>query len=287
MKKKMSKRMRRRIRRRRICLSVILILLIALVGWSIIDTHRFEVRYFTVSGAPESFEGFKIAQISDLHNAEFGNDNQKLIDALAAESPDIIVITGDLVDARHTDLAVAESFMEQCTAIADCYYVTGNHEASLGEQYTELEEKMTELGVNVLRNGSVRIRLGNDFIRLIGLDDPGFMATTDVSGEIDATLESLANDDYTILLAHRPEYISEYADWDIDLVLSRHAHGGQVRLPFIGGVYAPGQGFFPKYTSGEYTVGNTQMIVSRGLGNSLCPIRVNDTPQIVIVTLEP
>lgn len=286
MKKKMSRRMRRRIRRRRICLAVLLTILIAFIGWSIIDTHRIEVSRFSVSGAPESFEGFKIAQISDLHNAEFGSDNQKLIDILAEESPDAIVFTGDLVDARHTDLETAESFVEKCTAIANCYYVTGNHEATLGERYTELEDQMTEMGVTVLRNGSVRIRLGNDFIRFLGLDDPGFFATSDVNAEINAVLESLETDDYTILLAHRPEYVAEYANWGIDLVLSGHAHGGQVRLPFIGGLYAPGQGFFPKYTSGEYIVDGVKMIVSRGLGNSLCPIRVNDRPQVVIVTLE-
>ena len=140
---------------------------------------------------------------------------------------------------------------------------------------------LTDAGVTVLRNASVRIRNGVESIRLIGVDDPSFGG----EANLDATLEALSSDDFTVLLAHRPEGIDEYAKWGIDLVLSGHAHGGQIRIPGIGGVYAPGQGFFPKYTSGEYAVGDTTMIVSRGLGNSVLPLRVNDRPEIVIVTL--
>ncbi len=278
---------RRQCRRRMLrVFGVILILIAALIAWAAIDSRNIDVTRFTVSGAPEAFSGFKIAQISDLHNAEFGTDNQKLIDILKKEAPDAIVITGDLIDARRTNTEIAESFARRCMEIADCYYVPGNHEARLGDTYDAFESALIADGVNVLRNGSVRIRKEMDAIRIIGVDDPAFAKASDAITNLDAALEALSSDDFTILLAHRPELIDEYSKWGIDLVLSGHAHGGQIRLPGIGGLYAPGQGFFPRYTSGNYTVGDTEMIVSRGIGNSAFPLRVNDRPEVVIVTLK-
>lgn len=278
---------RRQCRRRMLRgFGVILILIAALIAWAAIDSRNIDVTRFTVSGAPEAFSGFKIVQISDLHNAEFGTDNQKLIDILKSEAPDAIVITGDLIDARRTNTEIAESFARRCMEIADCYYVPGNHEARLGDTYDAFESALIADGVNVLRNGSVRIRKEMDAIRIIGVDDPAFAKASDAITNLDAALEALSSDDFTILLAHRPELIDEYSKWGIDLVLSGHAHGGQIRLPGIGGLYAPGQGFFPRYTSGNYTVGDTEMIVSRGIGNSAFPLRVNDRPEVVIVTLK-
>lgn len=278
---------RRRCRRRMLrVFGVILILIAALIAWAAIDSRNIDVTRFTVSGAPEAFSGFKIVQISDLHNAEFGTDNQKLIDILKSEAPDAIVITGDLIDARRTNTEIAESFARRCMEIADCYYVPGNHEARLGGTYDAFESALIADGVNVLRNGSVRIRKEMEAIRIIGVDDPAFAKASDAITNLDAALEALSSDDFTILLAHRPELIDEYSKWGIDLVLSGHAHGGQIRLPGIGGLYAPGQGFFPRYTSGNYTVGDTEMIVSRGIGNSAFPLRVNDRPEVVIVTLK-
>lgn len=278
---------RRQCRRRMLrVFGVILILIAALIAWAAIDSRNIDVTRFTVSGAPEAFSGFKIVQISDLHNAEFGTDNQKLIDILKSEAPDAIVITGDLIDARRTNTEIAESFARRCMEIADCYYVPGNHEARLDSTYDAFESALIADGVNVLRNGSVRIRKEMDAIRIIGVDDPAFAKASDAITNLDAALEALSSDDFTILLAHRPELIDEYSKWGIDLVLSGHAHGGQIRLPGIGGLYAPGQGFFPRYTSGSYTVGDTEMIVSRGIGNSAFPLRVNDRPEIVIVTLK-
>lgn len=278
---------RRQCRRRMLrVFGVILILIAALIAWAAIDSRNIDVTRFTVSGAPEAFSGFKIVQISDLHNAEFGTDNQKLIDILKSEAPDAIVITGDLIDARRTNTEIAESFARRCMEIADCYYVPGNHEARLDGIYDAFESALIADGVNVLRNGSVRIRKEMNAIRIIGVDDPAFAKASDAITNLDAALEALSSDDFTILLAHRPELIDEYSKWGIDLVLSGHAHGGQIRLPGIGGLYAPGQGFFPRYTSGNYTVGDTEMIVSRGIGNSAFPLRVNDRPEVVIVTLK-
>ena len=278
---------RRQCRRRMLrVFGVILILIAALIAWAAIDSRNIDVTRFTVSGAPEAFSGFKIVQISDLHNAEFGTDNQKLIDILKSEAPDAIVITGDLIDARRTNTEIAESFARRCMEIADCYYVPGNHEARLGDTYDAFESALIADGVNVLRNGSVRIRKEMDAIRIVGVDDPAFAKASDAITNLDAALEALSSDDFTILLAHRPELIDEYSKWGIDLVLSGHAHGGQIRLPFIGGLYAPGQGRLPRYTAGLYDEGDMTMLVSRGLGNSVFPFRVNNRPEVAALTIE-
>ncbi|MCI5662154.1 MAG: metallophosphoesterase, partial [Clostridia bacterium] len=205
---------RRQCRRRMLrVFGVILILIAALIAWAAIDSRNIDVTRFTVSGAPEAFSGFKIVQISDLHNAEFGTDNQKLIDILKSEAPDAIVITGDLIDARRTNTEIAESFARRCMEIADCYYVPGNHEARLGDTYDAFESALIADGVNVLRNGSVRIRKEMDAIRIIGVDDPAFAKASDAITNLDAALEALSSDDFTILLAHRPELIDEHSKW--------------------------------------------------------------------------
>lgn len=238
-----------------------------------------------------AFNGFRIAQISDLHNAEFGKDNAELLQALSECEPNIIVITGDLVDVEHTDIDIALDFAKGAAQIASTYYVTGNHEASLS-QYDELKTGLESIGVVVLEDASMQLEYKDEVITLIGLSDPSFPIKRDMSGEIPSMVGTklrglIGNkNDYTILLSHRPELFETYVNCGVDLVLSGHAHGGQFRLPFIGGLVAPNQGLFPQYDAGLYTKGNTNMVVSRGLGNSIIPIRFNNRPEIVIVTLE-
>ena len=239
---------------------------------------------------PTAFDGFKIAQISDLHNAEFGNNHSTLLNILKTEQPDIIAITGDFVDANHTDIDTAVSFAQQAVQIAPCYYVTGNHEAWLGAEYTRLEEQLKACGVTVLRNESVVMEKGPQSIELIGIDDPDFSNTDSlfdlsagiISSEIQTARQS---DNYTVLLSHRPEVFDTYVEQRINLALCGHAHGGQFRLPFIGGVVAPNQGLFPKYDAGVYHDGATTMVVSRGIGNSIIPVRINNRPEVVVVSL--
>ena len=242
------------------------------------------------SRIPIAFSGFRIAQVSDLHNAEFGKDNRKLLELLSESKPDIIAITGDLVDAGHTDIGVALDFAKEAVKIAPVYYVTGNHEASLS-QYDELKIELKTIGVIVLEDEAVQLKHDTEEITLIGLSDPDFTIKGDVFREAPAMvrtkLSSLVNDEssYTILLSHRPELFESYARCSIDLVLSGHAHGGQFRLPFIGGLIAPNQGLLPQYDAGLYTSGSTNMIVSRGLGNSIIPIRFNNRPEVVVIEL--
>ena len=240
---------------------------------------------------PEAFSGFRIAQVSDLHNAEFGEGNSKLIELLSQTDPDMIVITGDLIDSRHTDSDLALEFARQAIKIAPVYYVSGNHEARVRE-YADLKMGLAEAGVVVLENQTVQITREGKSITLIGIDDPSFREDYlfgDAASVTRAALAELQNesDGYTVLLAHRPELFDIYVESGVDLVFSGHAHGGQFRLPFIGGLVAPNQGFFPNYDAGLFSEDNTAMIVSRGVGNSIIPMRFNNRPEIVVVELKP
>lgn len=265
--------------------------LAVLIGWIIWGNQALMVSHFTIVSPhlPEHFSGFRIAQISDLHNAEFGQDNQKLISMLKDTSPDLIVITGDLVDSRNTDIAIGISFALQAVQLAPTYYVTGNHEARIAE-YDQLKAGLEEAGVTVLENEGTELRCGADTITLLGINDPSFLTGYLFGDSVAVTREALAGlvqeDSYTILLSHRPELFETYAECGVDLIFSGHAHGGQFRLPFIGGVAAPNQGLFPKYDAGCYTLDDTKMIVSRGIGNSIIPFRVNNRPEIVIADLQ-
>ena len=242
------------------------------------------------SRIPAAFSGFRIAQVSDLHNAEFGKNNAELLKLLSESRPDIIVITGDLIDANHTDVGIALGFAQESVRIAPTYYVTGNHEAA-SPQYDTLKAGLEEAGVIVLEDEAVSLERNGETITLLGLGDPDFTVKGDMFGETSAMVSTkLKNLDdgeggYTILLSHRPELFETYVNCSIDLVFAGHAHGGQFRLPFIGGVIAPNQGLFPKYDAGLYTDGGTNMVVSRGIGNSIIPLRFNNRPEIVLVEL--
>ena len=191
---------------------------------------------------------------------------------------------------KRQDLNAAIVFVEKATVIAPIYYVTGNHEANI-TQYDDLKERLEAVGVIVLEDEGVLLEREGKQLSLIGLSDPDFTIKGDLFGEVPAMVATKLKgmeiqETYTILLSHRPELFETYVYCGIDLVLSGHAHGGQFRLPFVGGLIAPNQGFFPKYDAGVYKEGNTDMVVSRGIGNSIIPIRFNNRPEIVLVTLE-
>ena len=242
-----------------------------------LSASHYVFRSPKVKGA---LEGFRITQISDLHNKEFGRENCRLLALTEAQLPDLLVITGDLTDSYHPDLDKALDTASRLTRIAPCYYVTGNHEHRLSRERQEVFFRGLEAaGVVLLRNEAVRLGLGEGF-RLLGVDCN--QARTD-------TLKDLMADrpagELNILLAHKPHYAKSYREAGVDLVLAGHAHGGQWRLPGIGGLYAPGQGPLPKYTAGMYRLGDTVMCVSRGLGNSSFPLRIENQPELVTVTL--
>ena len=268
----------------------VIILMISLVAWG---NKALELNEITIESEklPEAFEGFRIAHVSDLHNDEFGKDNIKLLKLIENADPDIIAVTGDIIDSYTTDVEIALSFMEKAQQIAPCYYVNGNHEGRVPDDYQTLKEGLEACGVTVLENESLLLEKAGECIRLTGVSDPGFETDYlygDTEGVMRRHLTELIadNENFNLLLSHRPELLGVYADFDVDLVLSGHAHGGQFRLPFVGGLYAPNQGLMPEIDAGLYTEDNTKLIVSRGIGNSLFPFRLNNRPEVILVTLE-
>ena len=269
----------------------IMIVLSMLVICIVCHNKDLEINKFNVKSKyiPTEFDNFRIVQVSDLHNAEFGKNNEKLLAMLKQTDADIIVITGDLIDSRNTKVDVAVSFSEKATKIAPTYYINGNHEARVPEEYERLKQGLDEAGVTILENDSIDITIGDEAITLIGINDSSFrmeLVDDTMMQNVSHQLMSVVpdNDNYKILLAHKPHYFDAYAN-QVDLVLSGHAHGGQFKIPFIGGVVAPGQGFFPEYYTGSYIKENTEMIVSRGIGNSIIPFRINNKPEIIIAEL--
>ena len=271
---------------------IVSVLVILCLGiWTLWGNIALEVNEYEIVSdrIPEAFAGFRIAQVSDLHNKDFGEGYGQLLTLLSEINPDIIVVTGDLIDSRQTDLDVALQFAWQAGKIARVYYVSGNHEARVPE-YEDLKTGLVKAGVVILENQKVEITREGESITLMGIDDPSFQEDYlfgDSESVARQAIENLQNesDGYTVLLSHRPELFDLYVETGMDLVFSGHAHGGQFRLPFVGGLVAPNQGFFPKYDAGQFNEENTTMIVSRGVGNSIIPIRFNNRPEIVLVTL--
>ena len=269
---------------------VLIGIFLAMIVWTAWGNTALERNTYTICSPelPDAFDGYRIAQVSDLHNAEFGDGNQRLLEMLREAEPDMIAITGDLIDSRRTDLAVPLAFAEEAAQIAPCYYVSGNHEARVSE-YQDLKTGLEAAGVTVLDDAQVKIETSGESIAVIGVNDPSFHADylTDDAAVIDGKLSELAVEDtgFTILLSHRPELFDTYVTHDMDLVLSGHAHGGQFRLPLIDGLVARNQGLFPKYDAGVYSEASTSMIVSRGLGNSIIPFRFNNRSEVILVEL--
>ena len=267
------------------------ICVIVFMAWVVRSNTDLGITEYNVvsSRIPEEFDGFRIAQVSDLHNEEFGEGNHLLIDLLMQTDSDLIVLTGDLIDSRHTDIDIALDFAGKAVQIAPVYYISGNHEARVPE-YEKFITDLTEAGVTVLENQKIRITREGENITLMGIQDPSFQSDYlfgDAQTVVLQAISSLQNasDGYTVLLSHRPELFDLYVDAGIDLVFCGHAHGGQFRLPFVGGLVAPNQGFFPEYDAGLFTEENTTMVVSRGVGNSIIPVRINNPPEIVVAEL--
>lgn len=256
--------------------SVLAVLLLALIGWTIRDNTTVGLTTITVTeeNLPRGFDGFRIAHVSDLHNSRLW---EKTIQQLKEADPDMIVITGDLVDARRTDVDVAMQFIREAVRIADCFYVPGNHEASLPEEtYQQLTAQMRDYGVVIMDDSEIVVHRDGSQISIVG---HGWNEETDLS-------QIGSFDGYRILLSHWPEYFSDYATAGFDLVFSGHTHGGQVRLPLIGAIYGPNQGLFPKYDAGLFSEGKTDMIVNRGIGNSRFPFRFFNQPEVILVELQ-
>ena len=259
-----------------------MLIIIILIPFCLYQNKHLVITTYTYESEKlgAELDGYRIVQISDLHNATFGKGNKKLLKTIRSCSPDIIVITGDLVDSNHTNVERAVAFVEEAVKIAPVYYVTGNHEYWLDPSENEqMMQGILAAGAYDLDDEAVRIEKGDSSFLLVGLDDQHLS---------DETLKNLLQEqknELSIVLAHEPQYFQNYANAGADLVLTGHAHGGQIRLPFAGGIVAPDQGFLPEYTSGQYNSADTEMIVSRGLGNSIIPVRLFNYPEVVCVEL--
>jgi predicted MPP superfamily phosphohydrolase len=259
-----------------------------LLGGSWLQTTTYEIRS---SRIPASFDGYCIVQVSDLHKQHFGERQVRLTRAIRNARPDLIAITGDLTYLGSWNAEDIKYLARELTEIAPVYFVSGNHDVLHG--HLENLQKYLEIsGIGVLEGEVTAISRGTDSIVIAGIQDPGVLRRQGGKGKtIDrwkAALTSLRDsldDRYTVLLSHRPEFFEQYADLGFDLVLAGHAHGGQIRLPFVGALYAPDQGWLPRYASGIHARGGTRMIVSRGLGNSWFPIRFLNRPELVVVRL--
>lgn len=238
---------------------------------------------------PKAFNDYKIAQISDFHNYKCKVLVEKIIIELKKENPDIIVLTGDMVDYRKPDTEYTIFFIKQLTKIAKVFFVGGNHEIKLSN-YTNFKNKLKNNNVTILSNSLKEITKEDQKINIIGLEDPKLNGISNLSDV--KVLQKILNqlnynkDFFTILLSHRPEFYDFYFNNDVDITFSGHTHGGLIRLPFIGPLFAPGQGIFPKYACGIIGKNNKKIIINRGLGKCRIPFRINNRPELVIVNLK-
>ncbi|KEK22422.1 metallophosphoesterase [Bacillus gaemokensis] len=276
-------------------ISIIIATLIGISTFSYLQNNLLSVNKISITSSkiPTNFKGFKIVQLSDLHSKKFGDKQEVLIEKVKSLKPDIIAITGDLIDSKRYDAEASLEVIKQLVQHYPVYFVTGNHEAWSG-RYASLEKKLKQYNVSVLRNEHIRIQKDGQEIYILGIDDPTFTVEnsdgndemTTITNEIIKVTNVIDPVGFKVLLSHRPEHFQAYAEHQIDVVLTGHAHGGQVRLPFIGGLVAPNQGVLPKYTAGLYKEGVTSMIVNRGLGNSIIPQRIFNRPEIVVVQFD-
>ncbi len=277
---------------------VILILAVCVISW--IENRKLTITSYPVVSAriPESFDGCRIVVLADLHNAVFGERNERLLQAIRQQKPDYIILAGDmLVGKQGASTAVPAELLQELSKLAPVYYGMGNHEMRISrkpEEYGSMwEDYKNSLGTSViwLADKSVMLTRGKEQIALYGLDlDPIYYKRFKKHPMEEAYLkQKLGTSDanrYEILIAHNPNYFPEYAAWGADLVLSGHIHGGMIRLPGLGGCLSPMFHIFPKYDRGWYQEGNSVMLLSGGLGNHTFKFRVHNLPELLVVTLQ-
>ncbi len=276
-------------------LCVMLTLFVAFSIITIWGNITLSVEHFTIETDKLNIEdGYKIAHISDYHNTHNKNINKEVLSSLREEKPNLIVLTGDLVDCRKTDIENGLYFVSKIIEIAPVYYVTGNHECNISidsqSAFDNMIDDLKSMGVEVLRGECSSLTLpNNEKINVFGINDPYFHC--EFASQVAQATEELCSsftvdkNEFNILLAHHPEQLEIYSSYNFDLVFSGHAHGGQGRLFGIG-LIAPDQGLFPKYTSGLYEENETKLIVSRGIGNSIAPVRIFDRPHLIYTIIK-
>ncbi len=268
----------------------IIVLLLAVWGWA--ETKHLKTSRYVISdaGMPPGLDGLTIVQLSDLHQARFGRGQSRLLACCRMQKPDLIALTGDICDDENDEELLA--FLRQLADIAPCYYVSGNHEAKMND-YTGWLQRVKDCGITDLNDRTCPYSYGDVKITLAGLSDPTHQVDRhDAASNRNWTslrLDQLSADhdrEYVILLTHRPELFDLYACYPVNLVLAGHSHGGQIRLPGIGALYAPQQGILPKWAGGMYHKKTATMVVSKGLGCSLLPIRLFNPAECMVAVLQ-
>ena len=250
------------------------------------------VKHYTagIPSLPAAFDGLRIVHLSDLHATEFGKNQKQLLSVIDSLDADLVLITGDLIDRRRTinesGMRPALVLLSELAKRVPTVRVDGNHEA-LSPVSTHFRALCERTGVQNITGRGLPVRKGDGRLVLLGIPDTAVFHFDEEAWRTSMhTVHAPYTNDCCIALSHRPQYLEDYAQEGFALVLSGHAHGGQVRLPFIGGLFAPEQGILPKYTAGLHEEGNTKMIVSRGLGNSGFPLRFGNRPEVVVITLK-
>jgi len=275
---------------------LMIILLLAILLAAALDC-RLLIRHYTLE-VEKITHSVRLALVTDLHSCRYGDNEQVLINALKQQQPDMVLLAGDIFDDQIPDDNTA-ALLQSISAVYPCYYVTGNHEYWQGAAaFNAKMSILAEYGVPNLGGQTVTLKINDELLDLCGVDDPDAYRIienahkTDGQANFDQQLAALAPDkadehNFTILLAHRPEYFRRYAELGFDLALCGHAHGGQWRLPgLINGVYAPNQGLFPKYAGGVYQQADATMVVSRGLARESTRLpRLFNRPELVIIDL--
>lgn len=270
------------------CLTALTILaLIAAAAAFLIKDSRedLEISRYEVASQklPESFDGFKIVQLSDLHGAEFGEDGMGLVEKVKELEPDIIALTGDFV-TDEGDLAAVKKLAGRLTELCPVYFVSGNHEFGSGLAI-KVRNILERAGVKYLSNEYLTINRGDDEILLGGVEDPLAYADMLSPDELAQKMNDAAPDAFKILLGHRNYWMTEYPELPVDLIFCGHAHGGLIRIPGVGGLIGTDRRLFPDFDAGQFNNGRYTLIVSRGLGNSVPIPRIFNRPEIVCVEL--
>lgn len=253
--------------------------LAAVTVWSYVslDTGDWQV---TSERLPAAFDGLRITLLTDLHGAELGANNRRLLDAVKNSRPDLIAISGDLVDEK-TDPAMLEPLLAGLVQLAPTYFVTGNHEWARDDT-EEILSRIAEAGVTLLRNGYTVLERDGQQLILAGAEDPMAYADQETPEElVERIRRECGGDPYMVMLSHRNDRLEQWAALETDLVLSGHGHGGVVRLPFVGAVFGVDRRLFPDNAEGLYSMGRTTLAVSRGLGG----VRLWNRPHLPTVVL--
>ena len=274
--------------------AVIIICLVSIwTSYSFLETTYFEYT------SPKLDNEVKAVILSDLHDHEFGSNNEKLIYKVKSEEPDIIFVLGDMLNSDSDTANVAVEVTKRLSKIAPVYYALGNHEIDFMEKHKDLIEELEYTGGTVLDLESQDIKVNGQKIRLGAMYDYAFALDGDnttkrknMKPEVYKFLTAYQDTEaFKLMLSHKPDsfiFGEAPSTWDIDLVVSGHDHGGQVILPFIGGVFGGDQGWFPEYVYGLHSLENYDILITRGLGSNpkILP-RMNNRPEVMVLTLMP